>query len=121
MSLPSESPWQKGFGHGFAGRELPPAPDHWTDRSKTMYANGHREGAMRGKTILMFTQAEYDAVLTGLRLLSWSLERGDVDPADNHFGQVLTNAGEHAGLTAGQIEDLCGDMQSGRKDFSPYT
>ena len=52
-----------------------------------------------------FTAAEDDAIIAGLRLLQCSLEKQPghhpVEPNDGDVGDILTNSGEHAGLTVG--------------------
>lgn len=47
-----------------------------------------------------------DAVLAGLRLLQNALEEGEVSPNDGDLGDILTNSGQHPGMTAEEIEDV---------------
>ena len=60
-----------------------------------------------------FTAAEDDAIIAGLRLLQCSLEKQPghhpVEPNDGDVGDILTNSGEHAGLTVAAIERLLYD------------
>lgn len=51
-----------------------------------------------------------DAVLAGLRLLQEALEAGRVQPNDGGIGDILTNGGEHAGVTAEEIDALCDEL-----------
>lgn len=59
---------------------------------------------------------EFDAVIAALRLLACALNdpSGDpitVEPNDGDIGSILTNEGEHAGLTYDQIHDLADRFQ----------
>jgi hypothetical protein len=54
-----------------------------------------------------FTRQESDAVFAGLRLLASNLQNGRVRPDDGDIGAILTSSGDHAGLSAEQVHDLC--------------
>ncbi len=49
---------------------------------------------------------ELDAVLAGLRLLVRDMDHGNVFPNDGDIGDILTNAGQHEGLSIEEIDDL---------------
>jgi hypothetical protein len=57
---------------------------------------------------------ELDAVLAGLRLLQSALDAGTVTPNDGDIGDVLTCSGDHGGLTAAQIDELCERLNTGK-------
>ncbi|QWF18684.1 hypothetical protein [Lysobacter capsici] len=54
-----------------------------------------------------FSNKERDAILAGLRLLQFSLDAGTVTPNDGDVGDILTCSGEHAGMTAEEIDLFC--------------
>lgn len=56
--------------------------------------------------VLRLTQPEYDAMLAGLRLLARALQTRQVTPDDDDVGSILTNSGEHAGLTSDDVYSL---------------
>lgn len=62
---------------------------------------------------LKLTSQQYDAVLAGVRHLAASLTAGTVTPDDDDVGQILTNGGEHKGLTADEIHDMADAWQAG--------
>jgi len=47
-----------------------------------------------------------DAIIAALRLLQSALSGGLVSPDDGDIGAILTNAGEHEGLTVEGIDHL---------------
>lgn len=59
------------------------------------------------------TQRERDALWAGLRLLQASLDRAPgaylVMPDDGDIGDILTCSGDHAGMTADEIETFIED------------
>lgn len=67
----------------------------------------------RGVYALEVTAEEFDAIVAGLRLLGCALlpgsaeAYGHVSPNDGDIGDILTNSGEHAGLTSEQVDALC--------------
>ncbi|SBW84634.1 hypothetical protein PVE_R2G0608 [Pseudomonas veronii 1YdBTEX2] len=52
------------------------------------------------------SKIEFDAVLAALRLLGASMEGGLVRPGDGDIGEILTDSGTHAGLTAEGVDAL---------------
>lgn len=60
------------------------------------------------------TERQRDAIWAGLRLLQCSLEQRPghhpVAPDDGDIGDILTNAGKHAGLTADEIDAFIDDV-----------
>lgn len=65
------------------------------------------------RTLLQVTSPQFDAIIAGLRLLQSSLDRGDVAPDDGDVGDILTCNGDHAGLTAAEIDDLAISLIAG--------
>lgn len=63
------------------------------------------------KTNITISGPERDAILAGLRLLQCGLDRREgyyaVSPNDGDVGDILTNSGEHPGMTAEEIDGLC--------------
>lgn len=57
------------------------------------------------------SKAEFDAVLAALRLLGASMECGRVRPDDGDIGEILTDSGTHAGLSAKEVDALCERIQ----------
>ncbi|QHF00422.1 hypothetical protein LCG56_28950 (plasmid) [Pseudomonas cannabina pv. alisalensis] len=57
------------------------------------------------------SKAEFDAVLAALRLLAASMMGGLVRPGDGDIGEILTDSGTHAGLTAEGVDQLCERIQ----------
>jgi len=47
-----------------------------------------------------------DAIIAGLRLLQTSLKDRLVIPNDGDIGDILTNSGDHEGLTVDEIDAL---------------
>lgn len=68
------------------------------------------------KNTLILNGPQYDALLAGVRLLAGALGEGMVNPDDGDVGDILTNSGEHPGLTASEVYDLGDAMQSGDLD-----
>lgn len=60
---------------------------------------------------MQFTKIQTDAVLAGLRLLQAALTGGLVRPNDGEIGDILTDVGTHAGLSADDIDALCESLQ----------
>jgi hypothetical protein len=50
---------------------------------------------------------QFDAIVAALRYLAREMERNHVSPNDGDIGNILTNDGEHAGLSIEQIDALC--------------
>lgn len=61
---------------------------------------------------LELTQEQYDAALAGARLLARALKAGDLEPNDGDIGDILTNSGAHAGLSAQAIHAMADAWQS---------
>jgi len=55
----------------------------------------------------MTSECNRDAVLAGLRLLQEALQSGVVRPHEGWIGNILTNGGQHDGLDAAGIDELC--------------
>ena len=63
------------------------------------------------KTLVLKSDAEYDAIIAALRLLAAGLDKPSNDPAavrpdDGDIGEILTNGGAHEGLSRDQVHDL---------------
>lgn len=58
------------------------------------------------------TEAQFDAVLAGLRLLAANIASGVVHKYDGDIGAIWTNDGEHDGLNVTAIQEL-GDTLNG--------
>lgn len=52
------------------------------------------------------TNEQCDAIIAGLRLLQCAMLDGLVKPGDGDVGDILTNSGQHAGLSVEAINDL---------------
>lgn len=51
-----------------------------------------------------------DAILAGLRLLAHDMTHGAVKANDGAIGDILTNAGEHDGLTVDEVDALADEL-----------
>lgn len=60
--------------------------------------------------------AEFDAILAGLRTLQTYLSKGYEIPDDSQIGSILTNNGAHKGLDENQIDNLCEALNNGDRD-----
>lgn len=60
--------------------------------------------------------AQGDAIFAALRLLATKLKAGEVSPDDGDIGDILTNSGAHAGLSADEVHELCDSLLAGDKD-----
>jgi hypothetical protein len=67
--------------------------------------------------LLALTQPEFDAVLAGLRVLSAAITDSDICPDDGEIGDILTNAGAHAGLSVEAIDALGDRINAGDDDL----
>lgn len=56
---------------------------------------------------------QFDAILAGLRLLQSSLDSGAVKPNDGDIGDILTCDGDHAGLSAAEVDALANSLLAG--------
>lgn len=59
------------------------------------------------------TQKENDAIIAALRLLASDMESKRVLPNDGDIGDILTNGGEHEGLTSEEVDKLAEDFNFG--------
>lgn len=93
-------------------------PGRYTHAERATAAREMRslKAAMRADfESLDFSGPENDAIIAALRLLQVALEEKTVAPDDGNIGEILTNSGEHDGLTVAGIERLlydkfgCGD------------
>lgn len=60
------------------------------------------------------SKKQHDTVLAGLRLLQTTLDNRLVLPNDGNIGDILTDGGSHAGLTATEIDTLCEEINCGK-------
>lgn len=65
---------------------------------------------------MKFTDKQIDAILAGLRLLSEALDHNKVAPDDGSIGDILTNGGNHEGLSSEEIDTLCREINCGTQD-----
>lgn len=50
---------------------------------------------------------ERDALIAAIRLLQREMEAGRVAADDGDIGEILTNSGEHRGLSVNALDLLC--------------
>lgn len=65
---------------------------------------------------MQFNEKQIDAILAGLRLLGDALDHNKVAPDDGSIGDILTNGGNHEGLTSDEIDTLCREINCGTLD-----